>query len=268
MLKRNETQLKECHRAAQPQPTSRLLCLPFEIRYQIFVEVLGERAIDIIESRRIRKYAVHDYWASTGLDTALLLVCRQTYEECTRIIYRTNTFSFLDSYVFEDFFTVLTPKQIGLLGRLEVSVYDCGSSLGPGYGDYTRWGKTFRPETLSKLQGLRYLRFNLGDNFLYHLAWSAAYLPSLGVFGKDDLSDYEELFWNALNNFRDLPLKTLVVDSSVRERVPRHHQGCETEYQERVEQGIAHVRQTLLTPWPSNSISPMVEWLSREGTAE
>ena len=228
------------------------LSLPFEIRTHIFEETLGKRVVhyndrDVKWSSSLNTWSqpVHGMKYPVTLDTALLFVCRQTSQECTKIIYRSNTFSFDSSYAFEAFLTHRTPEQTCLLGRLEFVIhygqYDWVevSRLGVGY----EWDKCWS-QTLSKLQGLYYLHLDLSCHFLSDVIESENFSSS-GGWCTDGLSMDEWVFlWHALSNFQTSCLKTVIVDST---EGFHFYQGCKKTFVDNMKQGAEFVRRTLMS---------------------
>lgn len=89
------------------------------------------------------------------LQLDLLRVCRQTYEECTMLLWSTNTFSFQDGRSFEQFVrTKLPPMQKARLAKIHIQARGSFESK-------TLWKRALRSSIIDSLQGLHTLHLCL-----------------------------------------------------------------------------------------------------------
>ena len=136
------------------------------------------------------------------------------------------------------FIEFLTPEHIRALGRIELVIHDDRTCSWDDDPDVLNdWSWSFGPDRISQLRGLSYLHLDLSISFLCHVALSDT----------AKMWDDEDILWDALKKFRDLPLKQLIVDSS--EEVGDRNvcgRGVKLDLN-LVKQGIKYVRRTLLT---------------------
>jgi len=118
----------------EAQPSSRLLSLPAELRLHIYAYLLTMPSDDLALLRRLtsRNHLSSYVLPTLSIDSRILRVCRQTYNEAHAILYAANTYCAhscrLTStpYLLAPSKPVLSPRCIHLIKKWHIQVrLDC-----------------------------------------------------------------------------------------------------------------------------------------------
>ena len=200
------------YRSTEPPQISSFSNLPFELRELFFKELLSKHTLRFQLKKRRRsgrtrfvvmlsrgkivdKRAVYRGTIDPA-DFSLLRTCRQTFLESNRLIYSTNTFYFDKPRIFHLFLTQRSSTQLQALTRIELDVESWYGSR-----HHSGWIHFLNPKMISQLKALRHLHLGLCLWTIYSLARN---IP------RDD----HKALWGALQSFRHIPLKKIIVDTN------------------------------------------------------
>jgi hypothetical protein len=114
---------------SSPQPESRLLRLPAELRNEIYHYVLGGLSIRAKRSASPREFRIDirdvdsrssAAWKTPGHLLALTETCRQVYDETSLFPYSLNVFEYEHYYDLCRWTAALAPRQLGAISQLRV----------------------------------------------------------------------------------------------------------------------------------------------------
>lgn len=96
-------------------------------------------------------------WGHESMHLKVLRVCRQIYSEANHVLWTTNTFSFRNTFSFDDFMEERTNLQRRLLKSLRLQ-------MNWAWGDDLHWKHAFSTTTIISLAGLRNLRLQINHS--------------------------------------------------------------------------------------------------------